>query len=143
MALRVLLACLASEKISQMVSGCAHRVGGRPGSADVQLTHRRWFSPRSWAKPCYLVHVDRVDLDKLAKEFAAGAMTQCPFSPELIAEGLELLFCAHEARQCKIPVHEQSSSCQRSRSCCEQLAILTSELSFLLSSLLLRVCVLV
>ena len=22
---------------------------------------------------------DRVDLDKLAKEFAAGAMTQCPF----------------------------------------------------------------
>ena len=60
-------------------------------------------------KALFTLLKDRVDLDKLAKEFAAGAMSQCPFSPELIAEGRELLFCALEARQCKLPVREQTA----------------------------------
>ena len=44
----------------------------------------------------------RLDLSKLAKEFAAGAVAQCPFSEELIADGREILFCALASRQCRL-----------------------------------------
>ncbi|CAE7344743.1 SWP2 [Symbiodinium sp. CCMP2456] len=60
-------------------------------------------------KTLYMLLKYRVDLDNLAKEFAAGTMMQCPFSQGLIAEGRELLFCTLEARQCKLPVREQTA----------------------------------
>ena len=36
-------------------------------------------------------------------------MTKRPFSQELITEGRELLFCALETRQCKLPARQHTA----------------------------------
>ena len=70
-----------------MVSDFAHQAIGLLGSAGAQQPTPALAFTEQLSKGLFAFLKSQLDLGKLAREFAAGAITECPFEDKLIANG--------------------------------------------------------
>ena len=106
---RACAVCLCVRQAARSVRWFRTLLTGPLGSLAAQVRSRHACLGFHGAARQRLVRVSEEPArsGKLAREFAAGAITECRFEDKLIADGPEILFCALESRQCRLPFRER------------------------------------